>query len=212
MEKTIVILANSVKHKNHCVAGKCVETKEWIRPVADKNGKELSHEQAKYKNKYGTYSVKPLQKIKMSLQSKVSLINQPENYLIDTKIWEQSFSIDRKDLDIYLDKPANLWGTENRIDFDKIEKKEIIIQQSLYLIKIEELKLQKIQDPFDSDKYKRKGKFNYNKIEYELPVTDPNFDNLIGDKNEIILKDKYLCISLGEKFYGFCYKLVATII
>ena len=50
MIETIVIFANSVKHGQHCVAGKTVNGGKWIRPVADINGKELDHEQAKFSN------------------------------------------------------------------------------------------------------------------------------------------------------------------
>ena len=41
IKKTIVILANSVKHGNHCVAGKCITSKSWARPVFDVSGGEL---------------------------------------------------------------------------------------------------------------------------------------------------------------------------
>jgi len=71
--ETIVIFANSVKHGQHCVAGKSLATGQWIRPVADANGKELDHEQAKYRNPYGRYLVKPLQKIQMELGANVPL-------------------------------------------------------------------------------------------------------------------------------------------
>ena len=37
----IVILAKSVKHGNHCVAGKCVRSKRWYRPVSTIDGEEL---------------------------------------------------------------------------------------------------------------------------------------------------------------------------
>ena len=44
MNKTIVILANSVKHGKHCVAGKFIDTKQWIRPVANDSGKEITYQ------------------------------------------------------------------------------------------------------------------------------------------------------------------------
>jgi hypothetical protein len=71
----IVVLANSVKHGQHCVAGKCMETGKWIRPVSNTRGGELNHEQAKYQNKYGVYSVKPLQRILMGFLHPVPLPN-----------------------------------------------------------------------------------------------------------------------------------------
>jgi hypothetical protein len=41
MIKEIVVFANSVKHGNSCV-GKCTRTGEWIRPVSNNEGAEIS--------------------------------------------------------------------------------------------------------------------------------------------------------------------------
>ena len=62
-----VVFANSFKNKFHCVAGKTTNNKKWIRPVSNKNGGELNHEQIKYKNQYGIFSVKTLQIINLYL-------------------------------------------------------------------------------------------------------------------------------------------------
>ncbi len=40
----IIILANSVKHRQYCVAGKLTDWSQWIRLVSDENGTELYHE------------------------------------------------------------------------------------------------------------------------------------------------------------------------
>ena len=40
MRKVIVVFANSVKHGKHCVAGKDVQSKKWIRPVSNAEGAE----------------------------------------------------------------------------------------------------------------------------------------------------------------------------
>ncbi|CAM2747568.1 hypothetical protein VIOR103205_01090 [Vibrio ordalii] len=62
-QSEVVVLANSIKHGQHCVAGKCVNTGKWIRPVSNLQGAELSHQQAKIQNPHGIFNVKPLQKI-----------------------------------------------------------------------------------------------------------------------------------------------------
>jgi hypothetical protein len=43
MSSTVVIFANSIKHGKHCVAGKLMGDKRWIRLVADESGSELDH-------------------------------------------------------------------------------------------------------------------------------------------------------------------------
>ena len=87
----LVILANSVKHHKHCVAGKFVGSSKWVRPVSDSNGAALSDDESKIRNVYGTFNAKPLQKALIELKRPAPLLNQPENYLISNKIWEQHY-------------------------------------------------------------------------------------------------------------------------
>ena len=83
-----------------------------------------------------------------------------------------------------------------------IEMSHVIIRQSLYLIRVDQLKL------FIEASKKRRASFVYNGDAYELPVTDPGFSSFYnGEKQPFGM----ICISLGEEFNGYCYKLVATI-
>lgn len=198
----IIVLANSVKHGQHCVAGKCIDTGNWIRPVSDANGAELSHEQARYQNPYGTFGVRPLQKIRMGFSQHVPLSHQPENYLIDGNLWRQNYSIREADLAAYLDTPADLWGYGNRVEHAQISEGLYRITQSLYLVQVDNLGLYITADG------KRRASFYYNGLDYDLAVTDPNFDEIQREEREI---NGILCISLGEAYQGYCYKLVATI-
>ena len=141
MLKTIVILANSVKHHQHCVAGKCIVTKEWIRPVSSASGEALSDEQTKYINPHGEFSVKKKQKIEMRFESHNPLPNQPENYLISDNKWVQKYSIDNCELEDYLDFPENLWGKWKSVSYDELCSGDIVINQSLYLVKVTKLNL-----------------------------------------------------------------------
>lgn len=197
----ILVLANSVKHKQHCVAGKYLANGQWVRPVSSETGRELSHNQAKYQNPYGTFIVKPLQKILMRFSRHVPLSHQPENYLIDDTVWTQNYSINLNEINNHLDRPNDLWGEGHLVPYIQIQLGTTKIEQSLYLVKVENIQLYMKDD-------KRKASFTYNGIEYELPVTDPNFGNLVDDFSGIM---GVLCISLGEEFRGNCYKLVATI-
>ena len=79
----------------------------------------------------------------------------------------------------------------------------ISIQQSLYLVKVDDLTLYKNEED------KRRASFCYKEKYYDLSVTDPNFDNILKDNGQNL--EGILCISLGEKFNGYCYKIVATI-
>ncbi|MEQ3638100.1 MULTISPECIES: hypothetical protein [unclassified Alcanivorax] len=198
----IIVFANSVKHGQHCVAGKCINTGNWIRPVSNTNGAELSHEQAKYQNPYGTFCVKPLQKIRMGFSQHAPLSHQPENYLIDGNLWRQNYSISEAELVAYLDTPDDLWGHENRVQHSLITMGLYSIDQSLYLVQVDNLNLYTTGDE------KRRASFNYNGSGYDLAATDPKFDDILRERREV---NGILCISLGEEYQGYCYKLVATI-
>jgi hypothetical protein len=54
----IIVLANSVKHNQHCVAGKLLDNSQWVRPVSNPQGGELSDEQARIQNPHGIFYVK----------------------------------------------------------------------------------------------------------------------------------------------------------
>ena len=199
--RTIVILANSIKHGQHCVAGKCISTKQWIRPVSNEAGAELSHDQVIYQNPYGKFSVKPLQKISIGFERQAPLLNQPENYLIDNSIWTQNFSIKDTELPQFLDNPEGLWGAHDRVDYSYIECGFVKIPQSLYLVSVSNVRFYK------NIYEKRRASFEYKDNIYDFAVTSPNFQ----DHENIEYTSKIICVSLGEVYEGFCFKLVANI-
>lgn len=201
--ETIVIFANSVKHGQHCIAGKSLATGQWIRPVADASGKELDHEQVKYRNPYGRYLVKPLQKIQMELGDNVPLPHQPENYLITNREWLQQYKIEPHEVPPFLDSPEDLWGHGHAVDTNMINLGLVTIQQSLYLISATDLNL------YRNEENKRRIEFSYNGANYDLPVTDPNFDALLSGGKE---NHGFICVSLGEVYNGRHYKIAAAII
>lgn len=204
MKNTIVILANSVKHGAHCVAGKCIGTAQWVRPVSTPNGGALSNDQIKYENVHGTFFVKPLQNIEMTFSRAVPLINQPENFLITEDRWQQKFSTSPSSLSSYIDTPDSLWGSGDRVAFGDIESGRVIINQSLFLVKVSQLNLYK-------NGTHRRANFVYNGVPYDLAVTCPQFDFFLGAATAVNLGDRIVCISLGESFMDYCYKLIASI-
>ncbi|MDP3843197.1 MAG: hypothetical protein Q8Q81_11480 [Oxalobacteraceae bacterium] len=201
MNETIVIFANSVKHGLHCVAGKSISNGAWVRLVADENGSALNHEQAKYTNPYGRFTVKPLQKITMDLVQNVPLPHQPENHISGDE-WTQAYTIGSDSLRLYADTPETLWGTANRISQTDVINQTVIIEQSLYLVNVENIS-------FHRPDNKRRISFSFNGHDYDLPSTDPNFDALEAGTST---HNNYLCVSLGEDYQGYHYKIIATIL
>lgn len=196
----LVILAKSIKHQAYCVAGKCLASGQWVRPVSSATGGAITSQQSQVTNPYGTYPLKVLQNVEIDFSSHCPLINQPENYLISNKVWLQRFTTLPTNLGHYLDSPISLWGQSDRVPYMLIRLGMVPVPQSLYLVKVTNLKL------YINTFHKRRASFTYNSVNYDLAVTDPNFSSLIiGNLQNI------LCISLGENHQGSCFKLVASI-
>jgi hypothetical protein len=200
---TIVILANSIKHGLRCVAGKPVNGGGWVRLVADAEGGAVTNDQASYTNKYGRFVAKPMQKIIMNIAHPVPLINQPENVLVEPG-WVQHYNIAPAELPLYQDRPSSLWGDGKRISQAEILFGGHIVDQSLYLVKVEDLNL------YRSAENKRRVTFRYGTIEYDLPATCTNFDSILSGEAK---HDNWVVASLGEAHTdGYHYKIIATIL
>lgn len=200
---TVLILANSYKHQNWCVAGKLTTTKQWVRLVGDRSGAALTTAQTSYTNTFGTYRLRPLKKIVMDIGDPVPLINQPENFLA-LPGWSQAhakaFTPDQ--LHHYEDAPADLWGNGDSVSDRDIRSRAIVIRQSLYLIEVGDLRLYKT--PYD----KRRVSFDYNSQHYDLASTCPSYDKY---HDGTMVPNGFICVSLGEDYQGDHYKIVATI-
>ncbi len=188
MKKVIAVFANSIKHHKHCVAGKDVATNEWVRAVSDANGTELTDDQCKSANPHGEFRAKPLQKIEMEFVAHAPLLHQPENFVISNARWQQKYTLKPDEITAFLDHPETLWGMENKVDYSAIATNQLEIEQSLYLIKVENVKFHVTTNA------KRKISFIYNGNHYDLPVTDPQFDELLNNK---LQHQEILCVSLG---------------
>ncbi len=140
------------------------------------------------------------------------LINQPENYLISDDIWEQNYNLKYENIVNYIDNPLDLWidgvSRSDRVNYHLIKNGKIVIEQSLYLIRVDRVDIYWRDRGVIGKGRQRRGVFEYNGIRYDLPITDPKF----RDFKEHSLESSFLCISLGEEFDGYCYKLIASII
>lgn len=105
-------------------------------------------------------------------------------------------------------------GTNDRIPEDSANT----LRNSLVLVQPEELTvIVNIEGAeFNNSKRKVRASFRLNNHEYKLAVTDPKIEKTYLKKANGTYKIKadraYLCISIGEPYDGFCYKLIASII
>ena len=78
MKKSIIILAESAKYGESCVAGFDVKKEQLIRLVADENGGPIPNEYLNH--------IEPLDVVEVEINEAVPLTYQPENYRIDLNI------------------------------------------------------------------------------------------------------------------------------
>jgi hypothetical protein len=223
-KKTIVCLANSrKKYPNRCVAGKELQLGKfgaWIRPVSDLANGDLMLKHRRYED--GT-DPKLQDVIRISFREARPQGCQKENHLIDSNTnWAFERKITWDELTPAVDHVTGpLWvnghsgsnGTNDRIPEDTASN----LPSSLLLIEPEDFKISvAMEGGYEKPPYKKvRAHFRLNGHEYLLAITDPPIEDKYRVKEEgeyKVATPTRLCISIGEAFNGFCYKLVAGMI
>jgi len=233
MTKTILILANSIRSSNRCIAGReatydgqkwIVST--WIRPVSANGDGEVSPIESQCSD--GSQPA-VLDVMTVPLVGPVPCSCQPENYHIDsTQRWIRAGQVSQ-DVSQIVEHPTSLWfqpGTKA----DRIHSTAIQVGsgfQSLYLIRPEGLKVRiwTEMNQFRGGQHKqRRALFQYVGEHYELSITDPSMDYryfnpfpaLGQPPRDIVPKApdrSLLVVSLAHApLNGYHYKVVATVL
>jgi len=200
MKKRVIFIASSVKNSLSCVAAIDVESKRFLRVVADRSGSAINWRDYEVKGLSGNLLKNLPFLAKIKVLDKVPLNYQQENVLIDKKI-EYIRRVSLSELEEYVNYPKSLWGEGGYVKYYN----DLKMKYSLFLIKVDKIKL--YWKDRGSYSPQRRGVFRYNGIVYDLPLTDPAFEYL----EEEILRDRYLIISLGEPFNDKCYKILAKV-
>ena len=215
--RSIVCFANSRKTSGRCIAGKEWNNGVpgiWLRPVSSRPSHEVSEEERRYQD---GRDPQLLEILTVPLVNHQPLPHQKENELLDTDFWwERIGAIPWSEVHHWLDNPISLWGTgqssyaflNNRIPDgyqDGI---------SLYLIHVERLNV--IVGPKSPSYPKRvvRGEFEYRGISYRMAITDPVIERQFLNSNDgqYTIEKTRLCISLGDPYQGFFYKLIAAVL
>jgi hypothetical protein len=217
--KTIVCLANSKKYSHRCVAGKELQGNRiggWIRPVTERANCEVSLDEISFQD--GSVP-QLLDIVAVPLLQHSPHSYQTENYLIDGGYyWVKKGVLSVADLPKFCDDTSTLWINGHHSfngynDAIPLEVAETQLHSSLFLIRPSSLCIH-----VATEKYGRKVRaaFSFRQQRYKLAVTDPLVEQHCLRGNDGIFRldnrERYFCVSLGEPYKGFCYKLVAAII
>ncbi|MEM5501213.1 hypothetical protein WNY59_06385 [Ahrensia kielensis] len=219
--KTILCLANSRKTSGRCIAGReLVNNKlgDWIRPVSARDSGELSELDRRYKN--GRHP-QVLDIIRIPMLAPNPHQFQAENHLIDDEYyWTLERQVDWAGVQNALDGPAPLWingdssysGINDRVSAKNLEQP----QGTLRLIKVSDLRIEVVVEgaEFNNGKRKVRGRFTYGGAQHYLSITDPQIEaKYFARANGIFqIGEAILCISLGEIYNDYAYKLIASVI
>lgn len=221
--KTIVCLANSRKPPSgRCIAGREVTSAgfgAWIRPVSARSTKEISEEERRYED---GEDVRVLDIIAIEMSSPQPQDHQKENHLIDDGYyWVKRGVVSWQDLQNAVEDPSGpLWlngfssshGHNDRVPEDRLNS----FNRSLYLVRPDRLRLIVASEGGDFAPARRRvrAQFDLSGHSYRIVVTDPWMERqiLANPNGETALEEALLCLSLGEVFHGFAYKLAAGVI
>lgn len=218
--KRIVCLANSRKMLGRCVAGKEISSDSefgaWVRPVSNRPTEEISVDERRYEN---GEDPSLLDIISIQMRGHVPHAHQTENHLIDSEYyWVKEGTLVWDDLDAAIaDFNGTLWvdgyhsynGVNDRIP----ENRTLELGDSLTLLETEDLVIVAAHEGINP-KRKVRARFSLDGTSYCLVVTDPMIEReyLARENGEYAVGLARLCISIGEQYQGYCYKLVAGII
>jgi hypothetical protein len=235
MQKTtIVVLANSIKNNERCLAGKEIaRTGEhwriggWIRPVGTAAGAEVPV--ALMRRCLGR-EPRLLEIIEVPFEKAVPLPDQPENWLLDNnERWNSVGDFPRTQIESLIDSPQLLWNDSGSRRVAKGFPQRMQQPASLYLIKPDEfvsIEVWAEPNPFEPPpavKRHRQVRLRYGGVIHTLDITDlefankyyPNFPAPGAPRTKINLphpNETLLCTSLTPEFRGHHYKLVAAFI
>ena len=188
MKKSIIILAESAKYGESCVAGFDVKKEQLIRLVADENGGPIPNEYLNH--------IEPLDVVEVEINEAVPLTYQPENYRIDLNIPAEF----KGKVQLQTIIEAMRVFPQDRLIFGNpykiLYENEISnIGKSLACYYVSNLQV------YISNNYKGRPKsradFDCNGQHYEgIYVTDRDFFDLAEKKN---IGDAYLIMSLPNK-------------
>ena len=213
----IVCLANSRKHSGRCIAGREISGNAvggWIRPVSSRPTEEISLEERRFED--GS-EPKLLDTLEIQMLEARPHSCQTENHLIaDDYYWVKAGKFPSSGLLALCENPPTLWtngyhsydGINDRIpegEVGGLSSSLVLIQPSKLVVCIEpgQWKLQV------------RAEFRFNEQSYKLIVTHPKVETRFlrqGAGRYAYSGSPVVCVSLGENFVGYRYKLVASII
>jgi hypothetical protein len=227
LRKSIIVLANSFKRNERCVAGRELVLvngqsvlSSWIRPVSTHGDGELRPPERVIARTRAEVGVRDIVEVALARHSDDP--TQPENWVLFGRgDWtDVSASHRRLSLDELEEQPPGLW-LDPATTTDRTREAWLAKcppPQSLYVVRAERLLVRLSSDPLGKPSYR--CRFDYRGLQYYLSLTDPKARRTLdpsvpragASPVDVPVGTVRVCISLARPFRGFHYKVVATIL
>lgn len=214
MNKDILLLAKSKKHYNYCIAGKDINTGEWIRLISEDN---TIHNAIKptdliYEDNTEAEILDVIRVMVKEIKNENKILYQPENYILDDRYY--LLKLEERNLNdlnnITDDVDKIFFNTSNSISRNDLEVIENV--NSLVLIEPEIVKVKRKNDTDLWANVKYNGEW-YNSLTIkDISFTEKYYNDITNDYNGRNFYGVKLVISLGEEYKGKHYKLIAAVI
>lgn len=221
--KTIACFANSRKPPS----GRCIAGREfvhgrfgpWVRPVSTRATREISEEERRFQN---GAQPRVLDVISVRMSRAEPFQFQQENHVIDDAYyWVKLGTVGWTDLltaveqisgPLWLNGASSTHGMNDRAE----EHQAAGFTRSLFLIQPGNLRLLVATEGahFGDPRRRVRAHFELAGCQYIVGVTDPLIerDYLALPDGRYPLDGAVICMSLGEVFNGYAYKLAAAVI
>ena len=209
---TLVLLANSCKNNERCVAGKSLlqgRVGGWVRPISARPGGALT---AQDRRLVSGAQPQVLDVVEVSLDRPAPSGFQTENHRIAPGAgWMPRGHLRWSALPRLVDSCETLWingcssggGCNDRVPALRVEA----LRSSLCLIGPLTITLR-------VGSGKVRASFHYRQVDYDLSVTDPRIKVAYASRPDgcYPVAEAYVCVSLAPVWNGYAYKLAAALI
>lgn len=211
----LMLLANSAKHHERCLAGIDLATGNWIRPVTNRDSGSVPISRTILNG----MPLKPLDIIELELTQRASLPWQRENWLFEPETLRRVRSIDLNDSfetlrQISEQNASFVTSSPSPIEHDYYSD-VIFDYPSLALLEVQEFRI--IPTINDHKQKRNRLHFQHSSKIWDLSLTDVRYPAWISGETET--KDTqggkaFICLSIGENYQAMNrhYRIAAGLI
>ena len=208
----LLVLANSYKLGNRCVAGIDLDTGKWVRPVSQSPGGAIPEHKTAVSKSGRFVPVLPLDVVEFEVGRSRATPHHPEDVELlgaFTLVGNMTIAELRAKFPEVVQEEGPIFGNYS----DRISGSEMLLRkehQSLLLVHVSKFWFHHKLNIKGKDQ--NRGSWGYQKEQVDLAITDPGFEQVRKSITDGVIDGALVTVSVGENFNGFHYKLIAAVL